>query len=81
MDLIFSLQLTLSKCISHLCSQAYLSILYLKPRTQIFLRGKRNVPRLILKGLDIIEHDVYSPLFSVSLCVEGNAAPEYSMCA
>ncbi|XP_056898945.1 MORC family CW-type zinc finger protein 3-like isoform X2 [Takifugu flavidus] len=44
--------------------KAYLSILYLKPRTQIFLRGKRNIPRLISKGLNIIQHDVYNPHFT-----------------
>uniref|UniRef100_H3DHA0 Zgc:152774 n=1 Tax=Tetraodon nigroviridis TaxID=99883 RepID=H3DHA0_TETNG len=44
--------------------RAYLSILYLKPRTQIFLRGKKNEPRLITKGLNLIEHDVYNPHFS-----------------
>lgn len=53
------------------CSQAYLSILYLKPRTQIFLRGKKNIPRLIMKGLNYVEHDVYNPHFSVSLYMEG----------
>lgn len=51
----------------HVCSQAYLSILYLKPRTQIVLRGKKNIPRLITNGLNSIEHDIYSPHFSVSL--------------
>lgn len=60
-----------------LCSQAYLSILYLKPRTQIILRGKKNIPRLITKGLNNIEHDVYNPLFSVSLIMEGNTASVY----
>lgn len=77
--LTFYLFLTLCKCISHLCSQAYLSILYLKPRTQIFLRGKRNIPRLISKGLNIIEHDVYNPHFTVSLC-GGVIERQYRVC-
>ncbi|XP_056295139.1 MORC family CW-type zinc finger protein 3 isoform X2 [Pseudoliparis swirei] len=42
----------------------YLSILYLKPRTQIFLRGKKIVVKLVSKRLKLIEHDVYKPHFS-----------------
>lgn len=48
-------------------SQAYLSILYLKPRTQIILRGKKIQAKLVAKRLIHIEHDVYKPHFSVSL--------------
>ncbi|KAM9376916.1 uncharacterized protein KZ484_009348 isoform 2-T2 [Pholidichthys leucotaenia] len=44
--------------------QAYLSILYLKPRTQIILRGKKVVAKLMSKKLTYIEHDVYKPQFS-----------------
>lgn len=47
--------------------QEYLSILYLKPRTQIILRGKKVMAKLISKRLTYIEHDVYKPQFSVSL--------------
>lgn len=47
-------------------SQAYLSILYLKPRMQIILRGKKNMAKLVSRSLTHIEHDVYKPHFSVS---------------
>uniref|UniRef100_A0A3Q2Q854 Morc S5 domain-containing protein n=1 Tax=Fundulus heteroclitus TaxID=8078 RepID=A0A3Q2Q854_FUNHE len=51
------------------CSlRAYLSILYLKPRTQVILRGKKVLAKLVSKSLSHIEHDVYKPQFSVSLC-------------
>uniref|UniRef100_A0A3P9PQN5 Morc S5 domain-containing protein n=1 Tax=Poecilia reticulata TaxID=8081 RepID=A0A3P9PQN5_POERE len=48
--------------------RAYLSILYLKPRTQVILRGKKVLAKLVSKSLTHIEHDVYKPQFSVSLC-------------
>ncbi|KAM4622208.1 MORC family CW-type zinc finger protein 3 [Polymixia lowei] len=44
--------------------RAYLSILYLKPRTQIILRGKKILAKLVSKRLTHIEHDVYKPHFS-----------------
>nr|XP_043896462.1 MORC family CW-type zinc finger protein 3-like isoform X1 [Solea senegalensis] len=44
--------------------RAYLSILYLKPRAQIILRGKKITPKLVLKRLTHAEHDVYKPQFS-----------------
>ncbi|KAM4586160.1 MORC family CW-type zinc finger protein 3 isoform 2-T2 [Fundulus diaphanus] len=47
------------------CSlRAYLSILYLKPRTQVILRGKKVLAKLVSKSLSHIEHDVYKPQFS-----------------
>lgn len=46
--------------------QEYLSVLYLKPRTQIILREKKVMAKLISKRLMYIEHDVYKPQFSVS---------------
>uniref|UniRef100_A0A3Q2CVN1 Morc S5 domain-containing protein n=1 Tax=Cyprinodon variegatus TaxID=28743 RepID=A0A3Q2CVN1_CYPVA len=48
--------------------RAYLSILYLKPRTQVILRGKKVLAKLVSKSLTHIEHDVYKPQFSVSFC-------------
>ncbi|XP_070818660.1 MORC family CW-type zinc finger protein 3 [Chaetodon trifascialis] len=48
----------------HYSLRAYLSILYLKPRTQIILRGKKNIAKLMSKRLTHIEHDVYKPHFS-----------------
>ncbi|XP_035768795.1 MORC family CW-type zinc finger protein 3 [Neolamprologus brichardi] len=39
-------------------------ILYLKPRTQIILRGKKIQAKLVAKRLIHIEHDVYKPHFS-----------------
>ncbi|XP_051275480.1 MORC family CW-type zinc finger protein 3 [Dicentrarchus labrax] len=48
----------------HYSLKAYLSILYLKPRTQIILRGKKNLAKLVSKRLTHIEHDVYKPHFS-----------------
>ena len=47
--------------------QAYLSILYLKPRTQIILRQKNVHTKLVAKSLSHIENDVYKPQFNVSL--------------
>ncbi|XP_054890341.1 MORC family CW-type zinc finger protein 3 isoform X2 [Poeciliopsis prolifica] len=44
--------------------RAYLSILYLKPRTQVILRGKKVLAKLVSKSLTHIEHDVYKPQFS-----------------
>ncbi|KAM4555109.1 MORC family CW-type zinc finger protein 3 [Odontesthes bonariensis] len=44
--------------------RAYLSILYLKPRTQVLLRGKKILAKLVTKRLTHIEHDVYKPQFS-----------------
>ncbi|KAM7000630.1 MORC family CW-type zinc finger protein 3 [Tautogolabrus adspersus] len=44
--------------------RAYLTILYLKPRTQIILRGKKILAKLVSKRLTNIEHDVYKPHFS-----------------
>lgn len=51
----------------HPMPQEYLSVLYLKPRTQIILRGKKVMAKLISKRLVNIEHDVYNPQFNVSL--------------
>ncbi|XP_037316661.2 MORC family CW-type zinc finger protein 3 [Pungitius pungitius] len=48
----------------HYSLKAYLSILYLKPRTQIILRGKKIPVKLVSKRLKHIEHDVYKPHFS-----------------
>ncbi|CAI5652349.1 unnamed protein product [Oreochromis niloticus] len=48
----------------HYSLRAYLSILYLKPRTQIILRGKKIQAKLVAKRLIHIEHDVYKPHFS-----------------
>lgn len=64
-------------CLSVFSSQAYLSLLYLKPRTQIILRGKKSVAKLMSKMLKHVEHDVYKPHsvslheLSVSLYVDG----------
>ncbi|TSK45890.1 MORC family CW-type zinc finger protein 3 [Bagarius yarrelli] len=46
--------------------RAYLSILYLKPRIQIILRGKKVQTKLVAKSLSMIENDVYKPQFIVS---------------
>ncbi|XP_034037410.1 MORC family CW-type zinc finger protein 3 [Thalassophryne amazonica] len=48
----------------HYSLRAYLSILYLKPRTQIILRGKKVLAKLVSKRLSHTEHDVYKPHFS-----------------
>uniref|UniRef100_A0A3Q1FS80 Morc S5 domain-containing protein n=1 Tax=Acanthochromis polyacanthus TaxID=80966 RepID=A0A3Q1FS80_9TELE len=50
----------------HYSLRAYLSILYLKPRTQVILRGRKILTKLVSKRLIHIEHDVYKPHFSVS---------------
>ncbi|XP_013861822.1 MORC family CW-type zinc finger protein 3 isoform X2 [Austrofundulus limnaeus] len=44
--------------------RAYISILYLKPRTQVILRGRKVLAKLVSKSLTHIEHDVYKPQFS-----------------
>nr|XP_046181151.1 MORC family CW-type zinc finger protein 3-like isoform X3 [Oncorhynchus gorbuscha] len=44
--------------------RAYLSILYLKPRTQIILRQKKVQTKLVAKSLSQIENDVYKPQFN-----------------
>ncbi|XP_017289817.1 MORC family CW-type zinc finger protein 3 isoform X2 [Kryptolebias marmoratus] len=44
--------------------RAYISILYLKPRMQVILRGKKVLAKLVSKSLTHIEHDVYKPQFS-----------------
>ncbi|KAK9518155.1 hypothetical protein VZT92_023469 [Zoarces viviparus] len=48
----------------HYSLSAYLGILYLKPRTQIILRGKKILVKLVSRRLKHIEHDVYKPHFS-----------------
>ncbi|XP_066563116.1 MORC family CW-type zinc finger protein 3 [Amia ocellicauda] len=43
--------------------RAYCSILYLKPRMQIILRGQKVKTQLISKSLAYIERDIYRPSF------------------
>ncbi|KAM9254272.1 MORC family CW-type zinc finger protein 3 isoform 1-T1 [Dugong dugon] len=43
--------------------RAYCSILYLKPRMQIILRGQKVKTQLVSKSLAYIERDVYRPKF------------------
>uniref|UniRef100_UPI00398F80F8 MORC family CW-type zinc finger protein 3-like n=1 Tax=Pristiophorus japonicus TaxID=55135 RepID=UPI00398F80F8 len=43
--------------------RAYCSVLYLKPRMQIILLGKKVKTQLISKSLAHIEHDIYKPSF------------------
>ncbi|KAM9319591.1 LOW QUALITY PROTEIN: MORC family CW-type zinc finger protein 3 [Gastrophryne carolinensis] len=43
--------------------RAYCSILYLKPRMQIVLRGEKVQTQLVSKSLALIEKDVYRPKF------------------
>nr|XP_036870661.1 MORC family CW-type zinc finger protein 3 isoform X3 [Manis javanica] len=43
--------------------RAYCSILYLKPRMQIILRGQKVKTQLVSKSLALIERDVYRPKF------------------
>ncbi|XP_063812611.1 MORC family CW-type zinc finger protein 3 isoform X2 [Pseudophryne corroboree] len=43
--------------------RAYCSILYLKPRMQIILRGQKVQTQLVSKSLAFIEKDVYRPKF------------------
>uniref|UniRef100_A0A4W3JG48 MORC family CW-type zinc finger 3 n=1 Tax=Callorhinchus milii TaxID=7868 RepID=A0A4W3JG48_CALMI len=45
--------------------RAYCSILYLKPRMQIVIRGKKVKTQLISRSLAHIEHDLYRPTFSL----------------
>ncbi|XP_028271798.1 MORC family CW-type zinc finger protein 3 [Parambassis ranga] len=48
----------------HYSLRAYISILYLKPRMQVILRGKKVLAKLVSKKLTYVEHDVYKPHFS-----------------
>ncbi|XP_051869623.1 MORC family CW-type zinc finger protein 3a [Pristis pectinata] len=43
--------------------RAYCSVLYLKPRMQIILLGRKVKTQLISKSLAHIEHDIYKPSF------------------
>ncbi|PIO23762.1 hypothetical protein AB205_0017060, partial [Aquarana catesbeiana] len=43
--------------------RAYCSILYLKPRMQIIIRGEKVQTQLVSKSLALIEKDVYRPKF------------------
>ncbi|XP_035171636.1 MORC family CW-type zinc finger protein 3 [Oxyura jamaicensis] len=43
--------------------RAYCSILYLKPRMQIILRGQKVKTQLVSKSLAFIESDIYRPKF------------------
>ncbi|KAM5180801.1 MORC family CW-type zinc finger protein 3 [Mantella aurantiaca] len=43
--------------------RAYCSILYLKPRMQIVIRGEKVETQLVSKSLALIEKDVYRPKF------------------
>uniref|UniRef100_A0A8C5PB05 MORC family CW-type zinc finger 3 n=1 Tax=Leptobrachium leishanense TaxID=445787 RepID=A0A8C5PB05_9ANUR len=43
--------------------RAYCSILYLKPRMQIVIRGQKVQTQLVSKSLALIEKDVYRPKF------------------
>ena len=47
--------------------QEYCSILFLKPRMKIILRGKKVKTKLISQSLSRTEKDVYKPLWLVSL--------------
>ncbi|XP_038603999.1 LOW QUALITY PROTEIN: MORC family CW-type zinc finger protein 4 [Tachyglossus aculeatus] len=44
--------------------RAYCSVLYLKPRMQIFLRQKKVNTQLISKSLARVEYDMYKPTFT-----------------
>lgn len=48
----------------HYSLKAYLSILYLMPRIQIILRGKKIPTKLVSQQLTHVEYDVYKPHFS-----------------
>ncbi|XP_053284049.1 MORC family CW-type zinc finger protein 3 isoform X2 [Pleuronectes platessa] len=48
----------------HFSLQAYLSILYLRPRIQIILRGTKIISKVVSQRLIHTEHDVYKPHFS-----------------
>lgn len=45
--------------------KAYCSILYLKPRMQIIIRGQKVKTQLIAKSLAFIQKDHYKPNFLV----------------
>ena len=45
--------------------QEYMSILYLKPRMKIFIRGKKVKTKLVSKSLSRTEKDVYKPTWLV----------------
>lgn len=47
-------------------SQAYCSILYLKPCMQIVLQQKKVNTQLITKSLANVEYDFYKPRFIIS---------------
>lgn len=51
-----------------LLNQAYSSILYLKPRMQIIIRGQKVKTQLVSKSLAHIIKDTYKPTFLVSFC-------------
>uniref|UniRef100_A0A8C6U950 Zgc:152774 n=1 Tax=Neogobius melanostomus TaxID=47308 RepID=A0A8C6U950_9GOBI len=48
----------------HYSLKAYLSILYLRPRIHVILRGKRIPSKLVSQQLTHIEYDVYKPHFN-----------------
>lgn len=48
----------------HYSLKAYLSILYLRPRIHIILRGKKIPTKLVSQQLTRVEYDVYKPHFS-----------------
>lgn len=48
----------------HYSLKAYLSILYLRPRIQVILRGKKIPTKLVSQQLIRVEYDVYKPHFS-----------------
>ncbi|KAJ0002965.1 hypothetical protein NQD34_008114 [Periophthalmus magnuspinnatus] len=48
----------------HYSLKAYLSILYLRPRIQIILRGKMIPTKMVSQQLAHVEYDVYKPHFS-----------------
>lgn len=48
----------------HYSLKAYLSILYLKPRIQVILRGKKISTKMLTQRLTHVEYDVYRPHFS-----------------
>ncbi|XP_026556313.1 MORC family CW-type zinc finger protein 3 isoform X2 [Pseudonaja textilis] len=50
--------------------RAYCSILYLKPRMQIIIRGQKVQTQLVSKSLAHIERDVYKPKFLASRTVQ-----------
>lgn len=51
-----------------LLNQAYSSILYLKPRMQIIIRGQKVKTELVSKSLAHVIKDTYKPIFLVSFC-------------